>query len=217
MMIKGIDISHWNGEIDFNKVKKAGYEFVIIKAGGSDKGFYTDSKFNKNYEKAKAAGLNVGAYYFVGKNFKGAESGKADAERFIKILSGKQFEYPVYVDIETLEYRYRDVGTDAAIAFCETMEKAGFFCGIYASDISGFKEMLVKDRITKYSVWVARYGTEPKYMKDYGMWQYSSRGRVDGIVGSVDLNYSRVDYAKTIKSKGFNGFKKPVKKKEVKE
>ena len=92
-MIMGIDISHWQGNIDFNKVKASGIDFVIIKAGGSDKGFYKDPKFEENYKKAKEAGLKVGAYYFVGRKFYGNVSGVADAHRFIHILDDKQFDY----------------------------------------------------------------------------------------------------------------------------
>ena len=86
--IKGIDVSHWQGTIDWNKVKAAGIKFAIIKAGGSDAGFYTDSKWEANYKGAKAAGIPIGAYYFVGKDCVTAAAGKADAERFIQILKG---------------------------------------------------------------------------------------------------------------------------------
>lgn len=216
-MIKGIDISHWNGSIDFDKVKASGVEFVLIKAGGSDKGFYTDPMFITNYNKAKAAGLFVGAYYFAGKNFRGVEAGMADAHRFIAILNGLKFEYPVYVDIEAQENRYKEQITDAAIAFCNMLESAGYFVGIYASDIAGFKNKLNHDRIKSYAHWVARYGEEPEVCKNYGIWQYSSKGRVPGIIGSVDLDLSAVDYAKTITEKGFNGYEKPVKKTKKKE
>ena len=96
MQIKGIDVSHWNGCIDFEKVKASGIDFVIIKAGGSDKGFYTDSKFRENYNKAVAAGLSVGAYYFAGKYFIGIEAGVNDAKKFIEILKGLKFDYPVF-------------------------------------------------------------------------------------------------------------------------
>ena len=201
-MIKGIDISHWNGSIDFDKVKASGVEFVLIKAGGSDKGFYTDPMFITNYNKAKAAGLFVGAYYFAGKNFRGVEAGMADAHRFIAILNGLKFEYPVYVDIEAQENRYKEQITDAAIAFCNMLESGGYFVGIYASDIAGFKNKLNHDRIKSYAHWVARYGEEPEICKNYGIWQYSSKGRVPGIIGSVDLDLSAVDYAKTITEKG---------------
>lgn len=216
-MIKGIDISHWNGAIDFDKVKASEIEFVLIKAGGSDKRFYTDPMFITNYNKAKAAGLFVGAYYFAGKNFRGVEAGFADAQRFIKILDGLKFEYPVYVDIEAQENRYKEEITDAAVAFCNMLESAGYFVGIYASDIAGFKNKLNHERIKSYAHWVARYGQEPEICKDFGIWQHSSKGSVPGIVGSVDLDISSVDYAKVIKEKGFNGYDKPVKKTKKKE
>ena len=216
-MIKGIDISHWNGAIDFNKVKKSGVDFVIIKAGGSDKSPYKDSMFEKYYKAAKEAGLKVGAYYFVGKKFLGKESGLADAKRFIEILKGKQFDYPVFLDLETTETRYKKEATEASKAFCRALEDAGYFVGIYASDISGFKEKLELSEITQYSLWVARYGSEPVYVNSWGMWQYSSKGSVNGICGSVDLDYSKIDFSDTIIKKGFNGYKKPAKKKaEVK-
>ena len=218
MQIKGIDVSHWNGCIDFEKVKASGIDFCIIKAGGSDKGFYTDSKFIENYNKAKAAELYVGAYYFAGKYFRGIEAGVIDAHKFIEILKGLKFDYPVFLDIEAQDNRYKDEITDAAVAFCQEMEKAGYFVGIYASDISGFQYKLNHDRIKSYAHWVARYGNEPKVCKDYGIWQYSSKGTVNGISGSVDMDISTIDYSKTIKEKGFNGYpKKESKKRKSKE
>lgn len=213
--LKGIDVSKWQSIIDFEQVKKSGIDFVIIKAGGSDAGIYKDKYFEVNYQKAKAAGLNVGAYYFVGKKFLTAADGRADADRFIKLLEGKQFEYPVYVDIETGSFHVRKQFTDATIAFCERMEEAGYFCGIYASDISGFHDMLENDRLKKFTHWVARYGSKPSYVTAFDMWQYTSKGVVDGILKYVDCNYCYVDFPKTIKGKGFNGFKKPKKKEGV--
>ena len=126
----GIDISTWNGAPDFEQVKSAGHDFVIIKAGGSDYGFYQDSKFIRNYEAARAAGLHVGAYYFVGPMFYGEQSGIYDAQRFIRILNGRQFDYPVFVDIETTSTHMKKEATEAAAAFCRTMETAGYFVGI---------------------------------------------------------------------------------------
>lgn len=215
-MIKGIDISHWNGSIDFEKVKASGIEFVIIKAGGSDKGFYTDSKFKENYEKALAAGLSIGAYYFAGRYFRGIEAGVTDAQKFIDILSGIKFDYPVFLDIEAQDSRYKEEITDASVAFCEQMEKAGYFVGIYASDVAGFKDRLNHERISSYAHWVARYGKEPEVCKEYGIWQYTSKGSVPGISGSVDMDVSAVDYSKVIKEKGFNGYPKKDKIKEPK-
>ena len=211
---KGIDVSHWQNVIDFEKVKASGIEFVIIKAGGSDKGFYMDSRFKENYNKAVAAGLSVGAYYFAGKNFRGVENGFADAQRFIDLLKGLKFDYPVFLDIEAQDNRYKEEITDATVAFCNMLESAGYFVGIYASDISGFKDKLNHERIKSYAHWVARYGKEPEICKDYGMWQYSSKGSVSGISGSVDMDISYVDYPKTIKAKGFNNYPKKKKMEE---
>lgn len=215
-MIRGIDISHWNGNIDFDRVKASGIDFVIIKAGGSDYGFYTDKMFKLNYEKAKAAGLNVGAYYFVGKKFLGAGAGVADAMRFLQIINGMQFEYPVFLDLETTPATQKEEATKAAKAFCETMEKAGYFVGIYASDISGFKEKLIRDDLTQYAFWVARYSQEqPQYVKEWQMWQYTSKGVNPGVSGSVDLDQSKIDYSLIMKKKGLNGFKKETKDPEA--
>lgn len=208
MTRKGIDVSHWQRTIDWNKVKKAGIEFAIIKAGGSDAGFYTDSKWEANYKGAKAAGIPIGAYYFVGKDCVTAAAGKADAERFLQILKGKQLEYPVYMDNEAQSASAKAGITEATIAFCETMEDAGYFVGIYGSAVSGFKERMDDTKLTPYAHWVAQYASKCSYKGDYGIWQYSSKGSVDGISGNVDMDYAYVDYPAIIRSGGFNGYTK---------
>ena len=205
-----IDVSHWQGDIDFVRVKANDTDGCIIKAGGSDDGFYTDSKFEQNYVAAKAAGLQVGAYYFVGPNCKGSENGAADANRFINILAGKQFDLPVYIDFEAPNGANKELNTDAVIGFCETMENNGFFVGVYASDISGFKDRLNKDRLTPYTWWVARYGSEPVYATNWDIWQYSSDGSIAGINGRVDLNNCRTNFHDTIVNGGFNGYGTPA-------
>lgn len=206
--IKGIDVSHWQGTIDWDKVKAAGIKFAIIKAGGSDAGFYTDSKWEANYTGAKAAGIPIGAYYFVGRDCVTAAAGKADAERFIKILKGKQLEYPVYMDNEAQPASAKAGITEAAIAFCETMEAAGYFVGIYGSAVSGFQERMDDSKLKAYSHWVAQYADKCTYSGEYGIWQYSSTGRVDGIKGNVDMDYGYIDYPSIIKNGGFNGYEK---------
>lgn len=206
--IKGIDVSHWQGTIDWNKVKAAGIKFAIIKAGGSDAGFYTDSKWEAIYKGAKAAGIPIGAYYFVGKDCVTAAAGKADAERFIQILKGKQLEYPVYMDNEAQPASAKAGITEATIAFCETMENAGYFVGIYGSTSSGFKERMDDSKLKPYAHWVAQYASKCTYSGEYGIWQYSSKGSVDGISGNVDMDYGYIDYPSIIKSGGFNGYTK---------
>lgn len=207
-MAKGIDVSHWQGTIDWSKVKADGINFAILKAGGSDDGFYTDSTFEANYAGAKAVGMEVGAYYIVGPEFTNTAAGEADALRFLEILKGKQFEYPVALDLELTRPTDKVGATNASIAFCETMEKAGYYVVIYASDISGFKYRLEADRLTSFDKWVARYGSKPLYVTSYGIWQQSSTGSVSGIRGNVDMNEAYKMYSSIIRREGLNGFSK---------
>lgn len=161
-----------------------------------------------NYKGAKAAGIPIGAYYFVGKDCVTAAAGKAYAERFLQILKGKQLEYPVYMDNEAQSASAKTEITEATIAFCETMENAGYFVGIYGSTVSGFKERMDDTKLTPYAHWVAQYASKCTYKVDYGIWQYSSKGSVDGISGNVDMDYAYVDYPTIIQNSGFNGFTK---------
>lgn len=206
--MKLIDISHHQGTVDFNKVKNAGYEGVIIKAGGSDAGFYKDARFEEYYNSAKNTGLSVGSYYFVGKNCLSAQDGKEDALKFAEYLKGKQFDLPVFMDVEAPASGQKNKVTDAIIGFCDYLESLKYYVGVYASDISGFKEKIDLDRIKdKYDIWVARYGSKPQYVTNYTIWQYSESGIVDGINDNqVDLDECYVDYPTIIKSKGFNGY-----------
>lgn len=193
-MIKGIDVSIYQPDINWAKVKEAGINFAIIKAGGSECGRFEDRTFRYNYQNAKANGIKIGTYFMGGKGFTSGPAGIADANYFLQIISGLAFEFPCFIDLELPTSVTRDGNTDACIAFCETVKAAGFKTGIYASDISGFKDRLDITRITAYDKWVARYGSEPKYVADYDIWQYSSNGSVSGISGRVDMNYSKKNY-----------------------
>ena len=211
-MIKrhGIDVSHWQNVIDWPTVKQAGIEFAILKAGGSDYGFYTDSFFVKNYREAAAAGVPVGAYYFVGPKCLTDEDGRADAERFLKIVNGKVFDYPLYLDFEAPPAGRRNECTNAAIAFCMRLEEEGYYAGISASDISGFKDRLRIERLKPFDLWVASYGADPTYVpqfrETYGMRQYYSSGHVDGIRGNVDLDIAYYDFPEIMKQHHLNGY-----------
>ena len=205
-MIRGIDVSKWQKSINFVNVKKSGVKFVIIKAGGSDDGFYTDKMFATNYEAAIEAGLHVGAYYFAGRKFSGAANGKADAVRFVKILDGRKFDYPVYLDIEAQPAGNKKGVTDAAIAFCEYMESKGYFTGIYASDISGFQDKLESSRIGQYTLWDACYGNKPSYINTWGMWQITSSSYISGITGEVDTDLSKYDFSAIIRKAHKNNY-----------
>lgn len=202
----GIDLSKWNRVTDYGSIKAFGLSFAIIRAGGNYNGFYKDPMFEKHYQGCKEAGLYVGAYYDCGKNFIGDLTGIDDAAHFEKLISCKKFEMPVFMDIEVTPKRFKKYITDASIAFCEYLEEQKYFVGIYASDISGFKEALEYNRLTDYTTWVARYGKKPEFIKYPGIWQYSSNGSVPGIKGNVDLDRTDVNYPFIIKKGHFNGY-----------
>lgn len=217
-MKKGIDISKYQAGIDLNNIKNNGYDFVIIRAGytgwGDGESKAADPSFEEFYSKAKAAGLGVGAYYFtIATSY---NEGVDEANwLYNNCLKGKQFDYPIYIDVEDdtgKKYYLRNAGKDATTqgikGFCETLEKLGYYVGIYASDISGFKEMMNIDELKDYDKWVARYGKKPEYVTEYGMWQTTSSGKVNGYSGNLDLNEAYKDYPSIIKSNGLNGYSK---------
>lgn len=202
---KGIDVSVWQGSINFEKVKLNGIDFVIIKAGGSDDDFYTDSCFEINYNNAKKAGLKIGCYYIVGSNFDTIEKGTKNAEHFAKIIKGKTFDYPIFLDLELTSPSQKYGATTASIAFCDYLISHGYYTGIYGSSISGFKDRLDINRLGKYDKWVAQYDLEkPTYPPNCKIWQYSSTGRIDGINCNVDMNISYCDYPSIIKNSTFS-------------
>ena len=206
-MIKGIDISSWQGLIDFDKVREDGICFCIVKAGGSDTSApYIDKRFYENIARATKAGIPCGAYYFVGKHCTNYEAGRADAERFERIIRSVRLLFPVYIDFEAPGRESKAENTQAVIGFCEYMASKGYLPGVYASDISGFKEKLILPGLGALQRWVARYGSEPKYVQPWQIWQASSKGNIDGIHGHVDIDFTNVDYAAYITANHFNGF-----------
>ena len=193
--IKGIDVSIYQPNIDWKTASKSA-TFAIIKAGGSECGRFKDSTFEYNYQNARANGVKLGCYFMGGKGFTSAEAGKADAQYFLQLISGKRFEYPCYIDLEIPTRATRQGNTDACIAFCETVKNAGFKTGIYASDISGFKDRLDITRLNGIDKWVARYGSLPSYVKDYQIWQYSSSEIVAGVsTKGIDVDLANKDYS----------------------
>lgn len=205
---RGVDLSHHNGNVDFNTLK-ASVDFVILKIGGSDKkghSCYKDVAFEEYYRKAKEAGLLVGGYWFAGFEFTANNSLK-DADEMLKIIKNKKFEYPIFIDIEIQDKRSRFITTQGVINFLDYLELKHYFVGVYGSDISTFKERLDIRYLKDYTWWVARYGKQPEYAtKNLGIWQNSSTGIVRGVRGNVDTDISFIKYDDIIKKKHFNGF-----------
>ena len=212
-MIKGIDVSKWQGKIDWAKVKASGIKFAILKAGSI---YGKDSCFDINYKNAKSNGINVGAYFFsYAKNITEIQK---EADIFLSYLKGKQFEMPVYLDIEDKSQTSlsKDVLTDMVITFCDKIEKAGYYTGVYTY-YSFFKNNLNMDKIKRFTIWLAHYTTKTDFT-GHDIWQYSSEGKVNGINGNVDMNIIYKDFSSVIANNYLNGFSKPIiqKVKEIK-
>ena len=184
--IKCIDVSTWQGSIDWKRVKAAGYGHAIIRAGFGREVSQVDNRFEQNYKNAKAAGVVLGVYWYS------YAVDKADAIREAKacltVLNKRKLEMPVYFDME--ESSMTKLGkaklTEMAKAFCEEIKKGGYRAGVY-SNPNWFKNYLDYNALKKlYSIWLAQYYKEAQYECD--VWQYSSSGKVDGISGSVDMN-----------------------------
>lgn len=202
-MVQGVDLSHWNKILNYD-VLAGQIDFVIIKAGGSDKGFYKDKCFEEFYREFKKRNIPIGAYYYVGRLCISYEDGWKDAERMLEICKGKNFELPLYIDLESTSPKHRKGATESCRGFCDCLESHGCYAGIYASDVSGFVDRLDVSALDKYDKWVARYGKRPQKVSKYGIWQYSSTGKLQGIQGNVDLDICYKDYPAIMKTKHFN-------------
>ena len=209
----GIDISRWQPNYDLARAKAEGVEFVIIKAGGGDDGLYKDSKFEQHYANAKALGLPVGSYFF-GKAMS-VEQAKKEADKFLSILAGHQFEMPVYYDVEeTMLNNSKQLLTDIMFAFCEKVEKAGYYVGIYSNEWV-FNSKVDDKKLSRFAHWVAKWVKNKPKLKysEVGLWQFGGKTnliRSPFIAGVVtDQDYCYVDYETAIKKYGLNGFSKP--------
>lgn len=190
----GIDVSSYQGTVDWNAVAKAGMKFAIIRTGGryySSGAMFEDTCFRKNLEGATKAGLSVGVYFFS--QAISAEEGKAEAEFVLNQLGGAALDGPVVFDweIPSDSARTNSVdkthATDAAVAFCKRIEQAGYQPTVYLNLYFGYVKFDLS-RLAGYSTWLAQYADEPTYYYAYNMWQYSSKGSVPGIKGDVDLD-----------------------------
>ena len=185
---KCIDVSTWQGSIDFNKVKSAGYDYVIIRAGYGKEKSQKDNMFETNYKKAKSAGLKVGAYWFS--YAMSPSTATAEADACLSCIKGKKFELPVYYDMEyqpamsTSNSNY----TKMAVNFCNKLKSNGFKSGVYSS--ASVYDYLLNRKTLKnngISIWNAEWYTKPSITCD--VWQYSDTGRINGISTNVDLDY----------------------------
>lgn len=220
MNIKGIDISKHNGNIDFGKVKDAGIKFVIIRS--SYGWFNEDSKFKTNVKGCEKVGLEYGLYHYsYARNLGEAAT---EAKGLIKLAKSCNPTYPIVVDMEDADgYKKRNnVSNEMCIKICEyicnELEKAGFYAMIYAN-LDWLNNRIDDNRLNKFDKWVAQWSSKCTYDKEYGIWQYTSDGKVNGISGRVDMNECYKDYPAIIKNlkgnKDTEEKKTEVKKEEV--
>ncbi len=198
MSRKGYDISVWQNGLDINKITKD--NFAIIRAGYSTS---KDECFDKFYKKLKANRVPVGAYWYS--YAKTVDEAKQEARKCIEVLKGKQFELPIYFDVEEKEVLNKGKTTVSNIvkAFCNELEKAKYFVGIYMSR-SAILSYLTDEVQKRYALWVADWTGSCKYTKNpVGMWQ-SGIGKLDNM--DIDLDVMYIDYPSIIKGGGFNGF-----------
>lgn len=208
--MKGIDVSKHNGTIDWKKVNASGkVGFVILRAGLGKLARQKDPMFDRYYAGAKAAGLPVGAYWFSYALTE--EEARQEADAFLEVIKGKQFEYPVYYDVERAEQFAlgKEEVSKIIRAFLERVEAQNYWVGLYGS-YSSLTTYTAEDIRTRYAIWLAHWNVKKSpYKGDYGMWQYGV-GKIPGINGDVDVDECYVDYPTLIRNAGDNGFQKPT-------
>lgn len=195
----GIDVSFWNGKINWSEVASSGISFAIIRCGyrGSSAGMLVrDSAVETNITGAKNAGLKVGLYFFS-QAVNEAEAVE-EASMAVQIAKSYGISLPVFLDVESSGGRGDAISTSQRTAniaaFCRTVQNAGLSAGVYANT-NWFNEKINTGALTSYHIWLAQYAASPSYSRTrYDLWQYSSTGKVNGIDGDVDLNISYRSY-----------------------
>lgn len=184
--VMGIDVSAWQGSIDFRKVKEDGVNFVIIRIGH---GRSVDQYFESNYKKAKKAGLKVGGYWYS----TALSAGQAAAQRklCLRTIQGKKFEMPVFIDIEDLPQLRRGPALTTVVIkdFCKAVARKGYKAGFYTS--RSFVGRFISRKTARnfgYVQWIAEWGTKNNYGYSYNFWQFGT-GRVKGIHTPVDVDF----------------------------
>ena len=196
---RGIDVSKYQGNIDWGAVAASGINFAIIRVGyrGSSSGaLVQDPNFKKNISGATKAGIKVGLYFFT-QAVNEAEAVE-EASMAMSLASGYKVTYPIFIDTESASNGRanglsKSARTAVVKAFCQTIRNGGYKAGVYASK-SWYANQLNASALNGYCIWVAQYNSSCTYSGKYDMWQYSSKGSVSGIKGNVDMNISYTGY-----------------------
>lgn len=203
----GIDVSKWNGDIDWKAVANSGVQFAIIRTsfGWSNREKYTDIRLRQNIDGAKSVGMPIGAYHYS--YAKDSQQALMEADFFIDRLKWSKWEYPVCLDIEDKNQKSlpKEQCTDVALTFLNRVSSAGYYTGVYTY-LDFTKNNLNMERLKNYDLWIAHWHSTCGCKTPYAMWQYTSSGSVPGINSRVDLDYAYKDYPNIIKSAHLNGF-----------
>ncbi len=198
----GIDVSQYQGNINWSAVKNRGVDFAILRIG-----YYLESKgqtvidpyFESNYNECKRLGIAVGGYFYS-YAFNSSEASR-EASACISVIRGKHFEMPIFLDVEDNILKNgvasgktnKNELTNASITFCDMLNNAGYRSGVYASK-NFFRDYLNVSVLERYNIWLAHYTTSTDYTGKYDIWQYTSSGSIPGISGNVDLDWCFTRY-----------------------
>ncbi len=244
ILAKGVDVSYYQHDcvddtylpLDWAKIKEQGYDFAILRAGymGDGNVLVKDPVFDMNYRDAKAAGLDVGVYFYS--YAYSLEDAKAEAEALLTVLEGKQFEYPIFFDIEYSDKKIAEKGltsvelTDICTEFISIIQENGYYGALYTNNKWLTQYLNALKMTTLFDIWYARYDANDRVINSdtwdterYGtqmaMWQFSETGMIEGLKYKYstnklletndiifDLNYCYKDYPTLIMSLGLNGY-----------
>lgn len=202
----GIDVSRYQGSVNWSQVAAAGKDFVIVRVGSSNSGgLYVDPYFLQNVNGAHAAGLRVGVYYYTYARTQSAVANELNT--FMNAMQGLQLEYPVFVDVEdsSLTSLGRTQLTGLVRYAMDILYQRKWYGGWY-SYTNYINNYLNATELSDYPLWVADYRSTLGYAGPYAMWQYSGSGTVKGISGACDLNRSYQDFLPAIQAGGFNNY-----------
>ena len=196
MALKGIDVSQWQGNIDWQKVKGAGVQFAMLRAGYGRNNL--DTKFHRNAQGAAAAGIPVGLYWFS--YALNVEMAKKEAQYAVELAKKYKITWPIAYDLEydTVSYAVKNgvaitksLATQMAIAFCEEIKRLGYIPMVY-TNLDYLNRYFDRSKLP-YDLWYAQYASTAS-VADKEIWQYSSKGSMPGIAGNVDMNHGYKDY-----------------------
>ncbi|MBQ6576071.1 MAG: glycoside hydrolase family 25 protein [Lachnospiraceae bacterium] len=200
----GCDLSYHNTQVDFDELKAAGCEFVMLRCGFrgySEGGIMKDEKFDLYASEANRAGIAVGVYFFT--QALTPEEAVEEAEYTLKLIEDYDISYPVafdteYIDDEKARTNVTEISdelrSDICEAFCERIREEGYYPMIYASE-NWMRRNMELESLHQYDFWAPQYLEENDFLYDFTIWQYTDTGSIPGVRGDVDLDISMVDYA----------------------